>query len=77
MIPSPLCQNVLERWRDFVTWKSDEGFPLSRLLQPEVQSLLNYIDGLQAEVDSLQAERDKVASGKVTCADCNAILARW
>ena len=25
----------------------------------------------------LRSERESVASGKVTCADCNSILARW
>lgn len=39
--------------------------------------LSDYVQGLEKELADIKAERAKVASGKVECADCGAILARF
>lgn len=42
-----------------------------------VEGLAKRVVELEAELASVRSERDKVARGKVTCADCGSILARW
>jgi hypothetical protein len=34
-------------------------------------------DKTKQELEELKAERQKIASGKLACADCGAVLARW
>lgn len=55
----------------------------------EIRELLSKVDRLNAsqlkvhlkkvvaELSALNAERERVANGKLVCADCNSILARW
>lgn len=40
-------------------------------------SWINKATKAHKDLEKLKEERDAVASGKITCADCNAVLARW
>lgn len=43
----------------------------------QVNRLEKELTKVRQELADLRAERDRVASGKVVCADCNSILARF
>lgn len=61
--------------------KSLETLKAVRMAARQVNRIYKRIDlenkELKTKLAALEAERAKVASGKVNCADCNAILARW
>lgn len=70
MIPAPdtwrRISAILQDWRD------DDG-PGGE----DVRYLVSIIEDVHMELGLIRAERQRVASGSLTCAECDSILARW
>lgn len=73
------------RWNDedesvTVCSAQSEGHGLIHVVEireNETVISISELERLRAELSSLKQERDRVASGKLNCADCGSILARW
>lgn len=50
----PLAKLWLTRWREFLETPPEDGFPTYRLLQPEIKSVIDYIDTRDEEVRQMK-----------------------
>jgi hypothetical protein len=57
--------------------KHREAIRVVEIRENETVISISELERLRAELSSLKQERDRAASGKLNCADCGSILARW
>jgi hypothetical protein len=58
--PRPLAAMWMTRWREFLARPPKGGFPVYTLLQPEIKSVIDYIDARDEEVRRLNEENQRL-----------------
>ncbi len=77
MTPTVESRSLYERLYAAYSWVVDSDLPMRREHAPILLEAAEEVKRLQTELEMIKAERAKVASGKVNCEDCGAILARF